>query len=424
MMSIGSHPTIFLTAAFSFLVASPFAAAQSLRAAGTPDGGPVGVLERPRPEFDATAIRLGPFAVVPRLFTSASIDDNVFATRTARATDGVFRVQPVVTAATQWTRHLIQAEAAVEGVKYVNNERLDGVNARVGVFGRYDLGPATFISVNSAYSRQIDSGFGAAGLTPGLFPTSTALLELIPSNRFQNSLQAYHRINRLEMTAGFSANITTFEPPRVPAGAFSQTERNSTVYNYALRLGYRVSAASSVFVEGSYNDRVFRNSNLDSNGYRIVTGVSTDLFRLVRGEVFVGYMQQHFRNRRDFNGATFGARLRYFPTERLTFGLGVTRDISEPSAIGQASGVVTSVALSADAELLRNVLLGGSVQYANFTYADRAADNLVSVSVGPTWLLNRNFALIGQYRYTTRTSGFAGASYDRNQVFLTLRSQF
>jgi hypothetical protein len=136
---------------------------------GLQTGIPLGVAERPRPEYDAQGFRLGGFQINPSLTTGLGVDDNPFAGRT-RNTDGFWRITPTMVARSLWSQHFLEFEAAIDGIKYFNNDSLGGVNVRLGALGGLQLNSTDSITLNSSYIRATDAGVLLGGAVPGLLP--------------------------------------------------------------------------------------------------------------------------------------------------------------------------------------------------------------------------------------------------------------
>lgn len=400
-----------------------------------PDNAPVGVLERSRIGTDATPIRLGDFLVTPRLFSSAAFDDNVFSTRADRRSDVVFRLAPTLSVLRSGSVASVAAEAGIETVNYARYGDLDSINARLGINGAYAVTGSTQVTAASTFTRTTDSGagLGAVNNNPGInnnlvFGQQPFQIDPVVVNRYNNNIGVTTNLNRVEL--GFNANwqhvsYGNTSATRNAPGA-DQSQRDGDILTFNGRVGYRISAPTTAFVEVGYNNRSYRNSSFNSDGFRVVAGMRTELFRLVRGEAFVGYLQQAFNapfgNR---SGVTFGANLRWFPTERLTFTVSGNRDVGEPAANLAPPGIATNIGGSVDVELLRSWTASAGANYVNISYNGlNRTDEYVTTVISTNYLINRHFALNAGWRYAHRVAVNPGANFNRNQVFLGLRAQF
>src|SRR6185312_11177181 len=69
---------------------------------------------------------------------------------------------------------------------------------------------------------------------------------------------------------------------------------NNVVYTGTARGGFWMTPDIYGFVEGSGDSRNFDGGVLNSDGYRVVTGVGTGRIGLMKGEVYVGYQAEMF----------------------------------------------------------------------------------------------------------------------------------
>lgn len=75
-------------------------------------------------------------------------------------------------------------------------------------------------------------------------------------------------------------------------------------------------------------------------------------------------------------------------------------------------------------ELLRNVLLNGTVDYTRDDFQGTSrTDNVYGAGVGVSYLLNRNLTLDANYRFTKRDSDDDTAEFDRNIVLFGITAR-
>ncbi len=81
----------------------------------------VGVMDRPRPDYDAAGMRSGAFIILPRLTTTVDFDDNIYAGSTTKTSDTVVLLQPEVTVRSDDDTHF---EAVVVAPQFVGKRPL------------------------------------------------------------------------------------------------------------------------------------------------------------------------------------------------------------------------------------------------------------------------------------------------------------
>ena len=85
----------------------------------------------------------------------------------------------------------------------------------------------------------------------------------------------------------------------------------------------------------------------------------------------------------------------------------------------------TAIKLTAEHELLRNVLLSAYVAYVNSDFQGISrTDDQYETNVEGRYLLNRNLSLNADLTYTKRDSNVIGVSYDRVVGMLALKAGF
>ena len=123
-------------------------------------------------------------------------------------------------------------------------------------------------------------------------------------------------------------------------------------------------------------------------------------------------------------GLSVGADLTWNVTKLTTLKLGVGRAVHETTQQDSSGYFSTDVDVSADHELLRNLIISLAAGFGRNEYQgiDREDDRL-SFSLAGKYMLNRKFYITLQYGYDGRDSNLAGSDYDKNTVMLRLRGQ-
>lgn len=159
-----------------------------------------------------------------------------------------------------------------------------------------------------------------------------------------------------------------------------------------------------------------------------MTGIALDLGGVFFGDVFAGYMVQYFGS--DFNdvsGPTAGGTLTWNVTTLTTLNARASRTIEDTTQAGSPAVLRTSGGLSADHELLRNLILTAALTITNDNYEDADRDDYYYVGgVGARYLMNRNiYGSLGYQlvRRTTDGSDSGANSFWQNIVRLGIEAQ-
>jgi hypothetical protein len=215
----------------------------------------------------------------------------------------------------------------------------------------------------------------------------------------------------------------------------SNADRDYNVYAGGMQLGYEIVPSYEAFVRAEGNQRKY-DERLDaggvehnSQGYTAVAGVSLDLGGVTFGDVYVGYLEQFYEDNafNTLSAPTFGGALTWNATTLTSLTARVARVVQETTE-DNASGILrTTGGLSADHELLRNLILTAGLTITNDDYQNiKRNDYYYIAGVGARYLMNRNvYANIGYQfvRHTTEGRDTTDNSYYQNLVRIGLEAQ-
>jgi hypothetical protein len=202
-----------------------------------------------------------------------------------------------------------------------------------------------------------------------------------------------------------------------------------------------------VFIEVSGNDRHYRLSsspivdgvptfpdfvNRDSKGVTALVGANFELAALIRGEIGVGYIDQHYKDSafQDYNGLGARAQVEWFPTQLTTVTITGSHSVEDAGLVGASSYLATNVGLEVDHELLRNLILTANGSYGDDDYRgiDRT-DKRIGLGLSASYLMNRHVGLKLAYNHFKNDSSGADVAeafrhYAVDRVGLTLTLQY
>ncbi|MGV6800881.1 MAG: outer membrane beta-barrel protein [bacterium] len=414
------------------------------------------VLQRERPEYDATGLRAGSFIVKPKVDLTIGYTDNVFALEQSVSplygdqSDTFFVLRPSVIAASDWNRHSLQFGAYAEGYQHSDFDAENVGNAGAHIDGRIDVLRNTAFLLGASYdllheSRRVNNSV-LVPIEPVEYERSkvyAGLQQEFGRIRYRGRLD-YADYNYDDVQALDATNALVFS---------DQDFRDRADSSVLLEAGFATTRDSSVFLRGVYRKRDFDNLsntvlaggplNRDSEGYTISTGVDFDITNLVRGSVALGYMNEDFDDARlsSIDGLSVEAGVEWFPTERTTLGVTAAREVRPSSifsddgigglVVNDAGYIANEIVLNMDHELRRNVILSASAGYGLDDYKDiDREDKRYAASLAATYLFNRNFAAKLQYNYKDQDTSATGATaglikdYTANELMLTLTAQY
>lgn len=388
----------------------------------------ISVKDRPHPEYEALGVRWGAFHAYPRVQWDASYDSNIFATENTEQSDTLIRLAPSIEVESDWSRHSLTAFARGQTTWSGSYGSENYQTWAVGTAGRLDIRRRTNMGAGLDYAREVEPR------TSSNSPQSIA--EPIRYDRAQAYVTGSHSFNRLRFSGrGDVRSFDYHDGVTIGGTPVSQSDRDQTTYEVTGRADYAVSPATAVFARVSLNDRAYDSEGTvltpkrDSNGLNALVGVDFELSNLVRGEAGVGYLNQSFDEPvyGSISGLSTRVRLEYFPTQLLTLGLTADRSVGDSGNIGTAGFLSTTVQLTADYELRRNVIIEARTGFAqeDFDVIDRQNDRWFG-GVRATYLLNRRLGVTASYDYENRRSSGIDRinDFNTNRFMISLVAQY
>jgi hypothetical protein len=382
------------------------------------------VLGRSRPEYDPRGVPLGGFMAFPTLDLGASYDSNVLRTDSDPQHDYVVQMTPGLFLRSEWVRHYLAARAGATRYHYSRLSSENRTEWNVSAGGRLDI----LTGFNLTGAASYDSTFeprtsrdqtDAAKPTPY---TRSGTRAAFSYNPFRWGIQLGAEFERYDF--GHTELV-----PEAGGGERNNDDRNRDVYTMYTTAVYEFSPGYGAFVRPSFEKRVYdlntgRAAGRDANSFKLDGGVSLLLTRLITGEAYLGYINYDAEgaNFQDLSGINYGAQLRWYPSELITVHLNASRTPNATTIDGAAVGDDQYVAVGADYEVLRNVILQGSVAYTDSRFGGTARrDEDFGAQLGLRYLMNNYLTANLRILRTTRTSTAADAGFVDHVLFVALR---
>ena len=380
------------------------------------------VLDRERPEFDAVGIRAGSFMLYPELELGVTYDDNVFGTQNNTDSDIYYGVSPSVSIESDFGRHELNFNGYTDSRFYSSDTSEDRFDWGVAADGIVDVSQFTQIQANVGYDELTEDRTSTNRVAGGIEPTEYDV--------FNAGITLNQRFNRLTASVGARYTDNDYkDDAAIGGGVIDQDFRDHEKLVIPARLSYDVSPDTSIFVAGSYNTREYDQQppavavNRDSNGYDVGIGAAFDFTNLIRGEAFVGYLEQEYDQVgfQKVDGIDFGLNGEWYASELTTVTAGINRTVEESSSAGSSGHLDTTYEVGIAHELQRNIILTADASYLDVEFEGITRDDeTISAGVGVQYLVNRNAELELGYDYTSRDSSAIGQDYDKSVVGLSL----
>jgi hypothetical protein len=162
-----------------------------------------------------------------------------------------------------------------------------------------------------------------------------------------------------------------------------------------------------------------RSARRNSQGYEVDAGTAIKITSLVTGEIYVGWLHQEFQSAlyQNVNGPAFGGNILWAVTPLTSLKGSFSQSVAETTLAGSSSSYETNLLFSVEHELLRNLLVSGSIGFVRDSYNGQSAgnarkDDTYGAAVGARYLMNRYVRLQADLSFSRREST-AGANYDR-----------
>jgi hypothetical protein len=421
-MRLGLSCALILTAAVPAVEAS----AQSAQLAFQRDRN-VSVRQRPRPDFDALGVRAGLFLLYPKVDLSVATEDNIFYQTTNKQSDTISSIGPSITAQSQWSRHSLSAQAQANLYRYSNFSSENNTTYAAGLNGRLDVVRGTVLRGAVSLDHLVE---------PRYSPSIAASVEPIEYDQSRFSVGAAREFNRVRVSGDVRYRKVNFQNSKDATGAsISYSYRNAEFWEDEVRGEYAVSPALSVFSTVVYNKRVYDRAPLlgdvgrDASGWEAAVGTDFDLSRVARGQVQVGYLSQKYDDPRvnDTTGLGVRGKVEWFPTQLITVTVNAERAVDDTGLIGAAGILATRGGAQVDYELLRNLILTGTVNVSkeDFRGVDRT-DERLQVTLGGNSLISRRVGVNASYRYIDQSSSGAlqGNDFTDNRLQIGVVLQY
>ena len=385
----------------------------------------VGVMDRARPAYDPKGIDLGGFRLFPSLDANVSYDDNVFKLPAAQS-DYFFTIAPAARLKSQWGRHSFEIYSGANNYDYTKFTDENLTDWNVGADGRIDISHAAFLSGNLFYG-ELHELWSA--------PNNVTGFQKSPNRYFQThaDVATAYQANRLGIGFGGSFDRTNWtDTPKIGGGFLTNDDRDQDELQGYGRVFYDFSPGYSGFVKATYDERNFA-SKFDrsgdarsSHGFHINGGLDLQITHLVRGELFVGYLEQSFAQNvphplPKLAGLDFGAQLDWFISPIFTAHISASRQLADVTLTGVSMADNRNVAVSADYEFRPNIILQARASYTESQFVGSTrTDRYPGAGIGVKYLINRYMSANLNYNYGERSTSAAGATYKDNTVSLGL----
>lgn len=379
------------------------------------------VVGRPRPDYDPVGVRLGGFMLLPDLGVQESYNSNIFATNANEKSDFITTIEPKLDLRSNWNNHALNLHADSSINRYASHDSENYTDYTLSADGRLDVLRDFRLYGGAGYQIRHE---------PRSSPDNQGGVEPTEYTVYGANAGAEKEFNRLSFRLDGKAERYRYDNVQNAAGAtLDQSGRDRDQYEVGLKTGYEIAPLRQVYLLTNYNTREYDNLtggfNRDSDGYLLAAGAQYDLTGLIFLDAYAGYRRQDYSDARldQIDGWASGVKVTWNITRLTTITGTLDRDVEETTLANSPGYFQTRGELRVDHELLRNLILTGSLGYQNDDFQGIARnDDYYLAGLGAKYLIDRNFSLSGGYGYRTRESNISGSDFDENVVMVRLNS--
>ena len=359
------------------------------------------------------------------LSVSAGVEynDNIFATRNDEVDDILVSLKPSANYSLGDRNNRLTLSGSGELGRYLDNSIEDYNDWQVGINARSRLSPDVTLVAGGDYRWDHEnraSPEAVNGIEPTQYERAYGFAGLL--------------VDTKPITARFVAMVNKFDFDDVNTltGIINNDDRDRTQYEFGVRAGYALNRQSEIFVQGAYDKRNYDQTIDDfgyyrySDGFTIAVGAKHRLTNRLSGELFVGYLQQDYRDARftDISTIDFGAVVDWVGPAGLSASFRVDRSVEETTLPGASSYIHTSGSFSLTAHPNPRTSAGLGLRGSHYDYrgVDRA-ESVLSANLWARYYLTRNLFVGTEYTLAERSSNAAGFDYDQNRFLFQIGAQ-
>jgi hypothetical protein len=404
------------TAAIALL---PTGAAAQVLAPAVPQG--VGVADRARPDYQPIGGRLGSFFLYPTVSLTGSATDNVRATDLDKRGDAYAVAKAEAKLQSNWSAHALDLDIFASRSQHASVVTENASQYGGQLDGRFDLGREGAVSLMLRGEHAVEDRDSYSNPTNALRP--------VRYGRQQALMNAAQGFGRLTVNSSLSYTRYRFEDTQSTTGALlSQRFRNLDMLAVTASAAYELSPGYALLLFGAADRSNYTLSardplqpgglNRDSSGGRIEAGVKLSLTSLLYGQLRAGYLVRHYADPRfpGASGTSFGADILWNVTPLTTLKVTADRRVDEAFTTNVAGNRVTELTGGVDHELLRNLILSGSLRYADIEpLGPVGTSSEVGGRVGAVYLADRRLSLRANYAWGERSAVDPARTFHENR---------
>ncbi len=371
----------------------------------------------------------GGFHILPEVEVTGYYDDNIYATRRDKESDGVTVVSATLEAESQWDRHSLDLGAGASIGRYLDMSAEDYEDLWFNGDAQFDLRDGTQLYAGAGYSVNHESR-----------DSKEASQQQIdePTTYDAKSLQLGfdQRVGQGMVKFGVTHEALDYDN----VGTLVNDDRDRSVSGLGLRFSLPLDQRSSLFAQGILNQRDYEDEvdqsgyERDSDGYNTLLGVKRRFQGGHSFEAYLGYLVQEYDDSRfeRLSEPNYGFDLRWYPADGTKLTGKLQRSLNETTEIGSSGYLYSGLDLQLDRKIITDLIgyLNYNYGLAEFQDVGRE-DRTHTVAIGMKYYASPKVMITASYSHIDNDSNDINSvspvvdtyDYARNLVFITLRAR-
>ena len=363
--------------------------------------------------IEPASVTSGPVAVIPQLSVQFGHNDNLFSDETGETDSLITIIKPSVQFVAEKENDAYRVTYALEDGTYQDSSDDDYTDHSLVGEAILELNSRNRLDLTATYLKEHEDRGSNDSADLGS-----------PDEYTDKMLSGTYRYGAEEAAGNVEVAASYLNHEFDKAANASRDRDNALVgATFFYRVAPKTKALFEVRQENINYD--LSSSTLDSTERKYLAGATWDATAKTSGTIKIGYSEKDFDSatHEDQDGFSWEVGVRWSPRTHSTFDLNSSQEFEETSGAGDAIDTQT-LSLAWTHGWNDRVSTNSMISRMNEDYVGNGAgareDNTNTVKLGVNYELQRWLSASLDYTLTDTESNFAGESFDRNQVMLTL----
>lgn len=397
--------------------------------------------------YEPLGIHTGSFFIYPAVRLGLTFDENLFRlpeqnTENTGAiidevdSDSSMTAGASVTINSDWNRHALNGIISIDAGQYDEFEGENYQNYLLGIDGRFDIKRGIYFTAKAGTRKNNEDRSSVDSREVDSTPETPTVFGIEPTQLGTDHLGVAYVYHPAKLGIEFDVNFQSLNyenTTSVFGENVNNTDRDRTLADVSLRLGYEILPQRSVYIQAQV-DNVDYELPFDDNGIartsegtKISAGVNFQLNNLLVGDVFVGRVERNYDSllQTDISSDLIGLDLTWFPTRLMSVIIGLDKSIEESTEESTSGYLSSTASLSVTHELKRNIIISLHADLTKNEFEQNVAnqkeqEQITGYGLGINYKPSRRWYLSLDYRHEERESDIQLQEYTNDQILFSL----